>query len=124
MSDAAELWRQSLHAVFRLLRNSTSVDVDAYKFWAETYYQISILVFPSETALTPYKLKLLLYFQILKQGHLTLESSHRSHGEVQSSCPKVFLFEDHDGGRATTPSRPIVVGYIFQFLQFAANIGL
>ena len=39
MNDVAEVWRKSLYAIFRLLRCSESVNIQAYKLWVETYYQ-------------------------------------------------------------------------------------
>ena len=48
MNDVSELWRKSPYAVFRLLRCSKLVNIQAYKLWLETYYQISVLVLPQK----------------------------------------------------------------------------
>ncbi len=102
-----------------MLRNSTSVDVKAYKFWAETYYQISILVFPSETALTPYKLKLLLYYQILNQGYLSCTWNHLTEAMEKSNhhAQKYFYSKTMMGGGQLHHQDPMLLDLFFSFCQ-------
>jgi hypothetical protein len=72
MLHAAELMRRSLYRCIRLLRQARSLntfDVEKYKFWAESYYQITMCIFTKD-GLTPYKLKLCMLPQILNQNFL------------------------------------------------------
>ncbi len=117
MSDASELWRQSLYAVFRLLRSPQSVNMKAFKLWAETYYQVSILVFPRETALTPYKLKVLLYYQIMKKGHLTCVWNHLTEAMEKSNhhAQKYFYSKTMMGGGQLHNQNPMLLDLFFSF---------
>ena len=92
MADASELWRAKLHGMVRAARSFkyTSETKFEYTRWAETYYQISIAVFPKNQALTPYKLKLCLLPSIMNEpdafqkpwDHLT-ESLEKSNTRSQ-----------------------------------------
>ncbi len=119
LQDVAELWRQSLYAIFRLLRNATSVDIKAYKLWAETYYQISVLVFPSETALTPYKLKILLYYQILQKGYLSCVWNHLTEAMEKSNhhAQKYFYSKTIMGGGQLHHQNPMLLDLFFSFCR-------
>ena len=97
MADAWELWRASLHGMVRAARSFkyTSEKICEYMSWAETYYQISLTVFPENQALSLYKLKLCLMSSLMNEpeafrkpwDHMTesLEkSNHRSQKDFQS----------------------------------------
>ena len=126
MKDIAELWRKSLYAIFRLLRSSKSVNIQAYKTWVETYYQISVLVFPAETALTPYKLKIVLYYQILKQGYLSCIWNHLTEALEKSNhhAQKFFYSKTMMGGGRLHHQNPMLLDIYFSFcrlLQISDN---
>ena len=82
IKTAAELWRNSLNSTTIILRSSQKFNgkVESYSFWAETYYQISLAFFPSEIALTPYKLKLLLYAELVASGFFETHWNHMTEG--------------------------------------------
>ena len=78
--DASTLLFSSLNSCVRILRSCESLEkfqskIPKFEFWAETYYQTSILLFQKD-ALTPYKLKLLLIPQIVGKGYLQAPWSH------------------------------------------------
>ena len=61
--DASELLRKSLNRCITIMRSSKeSFNVIDFNFWAETYYQTSLLLF-AEHGLTPYKLNLVTVFE-------------------------------------------------------------
>ena len=37
--------------MFQLLRNAKKFDSERYKYWAETYFQVCLAVFPTEDAI-------------------------------------------------------------------------
>ena len=66
--EACELQRQSLNQCAILLRSQGTFDVDTHKRWAETYFQINLLLF-GRKGLSPYKLKLPLIAQLVERGY-------------------------------------------------------
>lgn len=76
ISDAAELWRKSLNAIFQLLRNKRTFNSSDFKLWTEIYYQICLTVFDTDVALTPYKLKIILLRNIFEAGYINLPWNH------------------------------------------------
>ena len=98
LNEVAELWRESLYTILRLC--SQSVHIQAFKLWVERYCQISILTFPKKTALNPYQLKIVLYYQILKQGYLSCTWSHLTESLEKSDphAQKFFYSKNLMGG--------------------------
>ncbi len=94
--SAAKLWPKSLNSMTTLLRKSKNfADVARnYSFWSESYYQVWVALLPSDVALTPYELKLMLYPKLVASGyirspwyHMTeglKKSEHRSHKDFQT----------------------------------------
>ena len=99
ISDAFELNMVSLNVCTIILRSSrTGLDVTSFSKGAETYYQVSMLLFGKDKGLTPYKLKMLLYPQLIESGHtitpwnhLCEDQSKTMRGE-ESSRPKTPFF--------------------------------
>ena len=77
--DACELLRHSLNQCAILWRTRRTFDVDTYKRWTETYFQINLLLF-GRKELSPYKLKLPLISQLVESGYIEKPWSHLCEG--------------------------------------------
>ena len=83
--DASELLRKSLNRCITILRSSKeSFNVIDFNFWAETYYQTSLLLF-AEHGLTPYKLKLVTIPQIVEGNFVVSPWNHICEGLEKSN---------------------------------------
>ena len=114
---------QSLCAIFRLLKQENGLDLNLYKYWAEIYYQTSQLVFPQsvgkENAMTPYKLKILLYYQILKRGYIIKPWNHLTEAKEKSNhhAQKLFYTKTMMGEFIIYHHDPMLLGLFFSFCQ-------
>ena len=84
---AAELWRKSLKSMAIILRTSkTFADVARdYSFWSERYYQVCVALLPSDVPLTPYKMKLMLFPELVASGFLPSPWYHMTEGLEKSN---------------------------------------
>lgn len=126
--DLAELWRCSLHKMSVLLRNGNGLDVEEYKFWAETQYQVSLTLFPSDLAITPYKVKLMLIPQLLDAGYIKNPWDHMTEGLEKSNhnSNKSFQTKTMRGGGKLYHHDPMFLDMYFSFcnhIQKARNSG-
>ena len=106
ISDAAELLRESLNMCTILLRCSrTGLDITSFSKWAESYYQVSMLLFGKDKRLTPYKLKTLLYPQLIESGHIITPWNHMCKGLEKSNHIAYKAFQSktmRSGGKQST----------------------
>ena len=120
ISDAAELLRESLNMCTILLRNSrTGLDIASFGKWAETYYQVSMLLFGKDKGLTPYKLKMILYPQLIESGHIITPWDHMCEGLEKSNhnANKAFQSKTMRGGGKQSTQDPLFFELQFSLLK-------
>ena len=94
-NDCANLLQGSLNkCAIILLSSKHGLDVEQFKFWSETYYQSSLLLFSGKEGLTPYKLKMMLVPEIMQAGFVRSpwhhmceameKSNHHAHKDFQT----------------------------------------
>ena len=116
ISDAAELMRESLNMCTILLRSSrTGLDITSFTKWAETYYQVSMLLFGKDKGLTPYKLKMLLYPQLIESGHIITPWNHMCECLEKSNhnANKAFQSKTMRGGGKQSTQDPLFSSFNF-----------
>ena len=116
ISDAAELLRESLNMCTILLRSSrTGLDITSFTKWSETYYQVSMLLFGKDKGLTPYKLKMLLYPQLIESGHIITPWNHMCEGLEKSNhnANKAFQSKTMRGGGKQSTQDPFFSSFNF-----------
>ena len=120
ISDAAELLRESLNMCTILLRSSrTGLDITSFSKWSETYYQVLILLFGKDKGLTPYKLKMLLYPQLIESGHIITPWNHMCEGLEKSNhnANKAFQSKTMRGGGKQSTQDPLFFELQFSLLK-------
>lgn len=123
-SDAAELMRKSLNMCTILLRSSQNgLDIASFTKWAETYYQVSILLFGKDKGLTPYKLKMLLYPQLIESGHIKTPWNHMCEGLEKSNhnANKAFQCKTMRGGGKQSTQDPLFSSFNFPCSNCSRN---
>ena len=117
--DACELLRQSLNQCAILLRTQGTFDVDTYKRWAETYFQINLLLF-GRKGLSPYKLKLPLLAQLVESGHIEKPWNHLCEGLEKSNhnANRNFQSRTMRGGGSIYHQDPLFLDTAFSFCRF------
>ena len=115
----AELWRRSLNILITLLRCRKQFNASEYKKWSETYYQVCLVFFPKQEALTPYKVKLLLINQIMEQGYIKNPWNHMTESLEKSNhqSQKVFYAKRMMGGGKLYQWDPMLLNLYFGFLR-------
>ena len=94
-NDCGKLLQHSLNKCTIILRASKhGLNTEQFKFWSESYYQSSLLLFSGKDGLTPYKLKMLLIPQIMDAGFVRSpwhhmceameKSNHHAHKDFQT----------------------------------------
>lgn len=123
VADLAELWRQSINYTFQLLRNERKYNKHLFKKWAETYYQVSLAVFPPNKALTPYKLKTILNYQILNSGYVKNSWNHMTEAVEKSNhrAQKDFYTKTMMGGGQLHHHDPMFLELYFTFCRIHAQ---
>ena len=76
--DVCELLRSSLNQCVLCLR-AEQFNSETFKKWAEAYYQNNILIF-GHAGMTPYKLKMLMFPQIVRSGYIQRPFDHLCEG--------------------------------------------
>ena len=116
ISDAAELMRESLNMCTILLRSSrTCLDITSFRKWAETYYQVSMVLFGKDKGLTPYKLKMLLNPQVIESGHIIIPWNHMCEclEKTNHNAKKAFQSKTMRGGEKQSTQDPLFWASIF-----------
>ena len=117
--DASELLRKSLNRCITILRSSKeSFNVIDFNFWAETYYQTSLLLF-AEHGLTPYKLKLVTIPQIVEGNFVVSPWNHICEGLEKSNhhASKDFHTRTMRGGGKMCNHDPLFLESFFSFCK-------
>ena len=117
--DACELLRQNLNQCAILLRTQGTFDVDTYKRWAETYFQINLLLF-GRKGLSPYKLKLPLIAQLVESGYIEKPWNHLCEGLEKSNhnANRNFQSRTMRGGGSIYHQDPLFLDTAFSFCRF------
>ena len=121
--DASELLRKSLNCCITILRSSKeSFNVIDFNFWAETYYQTSLLLF-AEHGLTPYKLKLVTIPQIVEGNFVVSPWNHICEGLEKSNhhASKDFHSRTMRGGGKMCNHDPL---FLESFFSFASSFNV
>ena len=119
INDARELLRQSLNQCAILLRTQGTFDVDTYKRWAETYFQINLLFF-GRKGLSPYKLKVPLIAQLVESGYIEKLWNHLCEGLEKSNhnANRNFQSRIMRGGGSIYHQDPLFLDTAFSFYRF------
>ena len=119
MHDACELLRHSLNQCAILLRSQGVFDVDTYKRWAETYFQINLLLF-GQKGLSPYKLKIPLIAQLVESGYIEKPWNHLCEGMEKSNhnAHRNFQSRTMRGGGSVNNQDPLYLDTAFSFFRF------
>ena len=117
--DACELPRQRLNQCATLLRTQGTFYVDTYKRWAETYFQINLLLFERK-GLSPYKLKLPLIAQLVESGHIEKPWNHLCEGLEKSNhnANRHFQSRTMRGDGSIYHQDPLFLDTAFSFCRF------
>ena len=125
MFDASELLRESLNTCSILLRESKEAfDHVIFNYWAETYYQCTLLIF-GEKGLTPYKLKLTMFPPLIRSGYVhnpwyhMCESLEKSNHHAQ----KDFHTRTTRGGGQIHNHDPMFLEVFFSYCKFLKMAG-
>ena len=121
--DASELLRKGLNRCIIMLRGSKDdFNNNEFEKWAETYYQASILLFTVK-GLTPYKLKMLIFPQLINGGFIRSawdhmcegleKSNHTSHGNFHGKTLR--------GGGTQNSQDPKFLELFFSFARHFAT---
>ena len=117
--DLAELLRRSLNESIRHLRDQHQFDKNAFSRAAETYYQVSLMLFGDNESygLTPYKLKLMLIPQLLDAGHIQLPYNHLTEATEKSNhhAHKLYSTKTMRGGGLLRHEDPVFLDIYFSF---------
>ena len=117
--DACELLRNSLNQCAILLRRQGEFDVETYKHWAETYYQINLLLF-GQDGLSPYKLKIPLIAKLVESGYIERPWNHLCEGMEKSNhnANRNFQSRTMRGGGKSWHQDPLYLDIAFSFCRF------
>lgn len=125
MKDAAEIQFKALNKCYEIARNKTRFDVDLYKFWVETYYQSTLVIFGSE-AFTAYKLKLDIVWRLVESGNISLPWNHMTEGSENShhTANKDYHSKTmRDGGISTRHLNSSYLDLYFSYMR-AVNLSM
>ncbi len=125
MFDASELLRKSLNVCSILLRESRECfEYIIFNYWAETYYQCSLLIF-GEKGLTPYKLKLTLFPPLIRSGYIQNPWYHMCEGLEKSNhhAQKDFQTRTMRGGGQMHNQDPMFLELLFSYCKFLKLAG-
>ena len=120
-NDCANLLQGSLNKCAIILRSSKhGLDMEQFKFWSETYYQSSLLLFSGKEGLTPYKLKMMLVPEIMQAGFVRSpwhhmceameKSNHHAHKDFQTKTMR-------GGGKLYNPD-PLFYEGFFSYCHY------
>ena len=120
-NDCANLLQHSLNKCTIILRASKhGLNTEQFKFWSESYYQSSLLLFSGKDGLTPYKLKMLLIPQIMDAGFVRSpwhhmceamgKSNHHAHKDFQTKTMR-------GGGKLYNPD-PLFYEGFFSYCHY------
>ena len=116
--DACELLRSSLNQCVLCLR-AEEFNSETFKKWAEVYYQTNILIF-GHAGLTPYKLKMLMFPQLVESGYIKRPFDHLCEGLEKSNhqANRGFQTKTMRGGGKIYHKDPLFLESSFSFLKF------
>ena len=110
--DACELLRSSLNQCVLCLR-AEELNSEMFKKWAEVYYQINI-------GLTPYKMKMLMFSQLVESEYIKRPFDHLCEGPEKSNhqANRGFQTNTMRGGGKIYHKDPLFLESSFSFLKF------
>ena len=113
-----ELVRSSLNQGVLCLR-AEEFNKETFKKWAEAYYQINIMIF-GHADLTPYKLKMLMFPQLVESGYIQRRFGHLCKGLVKSNqqANRGFQTKTMRRGGEIYHKDPLFLESYFSFLKF------
>ena len=116
--DACELLRHSLNQCVLCLR-SEEFNCDTFKKWAETYYQTNVLIF-GHAGLTPYKLKMMMFPQLVESGFIQRPFDHMCEGLEKSNhhANRDFQTKTMRGGGKIYHKDPLFLESSSSFMKF------
>ena len=116
--DACELLRSSLNQCVLCLR-AEEFNGETFKKWAEAYYQTNILIF-GHAGLTPYKMKMLMFPQLVKSRYIQRPFDHLCEGLEKSNhqANRGFQTKTMRGGGEVYHKDPLFLESSFSFLKF------
>ena len=90
-----------------------------FKKWAEVYYQINILIF-GHASLTPYKLKMLIFPQLVESGYIKRPFDYLCEGleNLNHQANRGFQTKTMRGGGKIYHKDPLFLESSFSFLKF------
>ena len=116
--DACELLRSSLNQCVLCLR-AEEFNCGTFVKWAETYYQINILLF-GHAGLTPYKLKMMIFPQLVENGFILRPFDHMCEGLEKSNhhANRDFQTKTMRGGGKIYHKDPLFLESSSSFVKF------
>jgi len=100
---AVEMLFEAHNEISKFYRNpkKTKDDVEELEKWVETFYQTNLLMFPVDSAFTPYKAKLFIFPKLLRAGKIHSLFEHLTEATENSNHGVNHLYHNHsmrDGG--------------------------
>ena len=116
--DACELLRSSLNQCVLCLR-AEEFNCEAFKKCAETYYQTNVLIF-GHAGLTPYKLKMMMFPQLVESGFIQRPYDHMCEGLEKSNhhANRDFQTKSMRGGGKIYHKDPLFLESSSSFSKF------
>ena len=123
--DACELLRSSSNQCVLCMR-AEEFNSETFKKWTEMHYQINILIF-GHAGLTPYKLKMLMFPQLVESGYIKRPFDHLCEGLEKSNhlANRGFQTKTMRGGGKIYHKDPLFLESSFPFfkiLRFADEV--